>query len=81
VGVRPATLKRGTSGAADTSSLHATSHISVTGSTTTLRCLVYSIGSQGNFVFEDGLVDLVGVGTCEINVFDVFADYTRPNDQ
>jgi Methyltransferase domain len=80
----PLRLKREPAGAVDTSSssLRATtSDSSVTSNNgTTPPCLVYSIGSQGNYVFEDGLVDLVGVGTCEIHVFDVFADYTRPND-
>ena len=33
-------------------------------------CLVYSIGSLGNYEFEDGLVDLIGTDVCEIHVFD-----------
>jgi Methyltransferase domain len=44
------------------------------------KCLVYSIGSNGNYVFEDGLVQLLGAGTCEIHVFDMSRDFTRRND-
>lgn len=76
----PLRLKRGTADVFDRSKPPASTSNSVTNYATTPPCLVYSIGSQGNYVFEDGLVDLVGVGTCEIHVFDVFADYTRPND-
>ena len=41
------------------------------------HCLVYSIGSRGNFRWELGLVDALGADTCEIHVFD-FGDYERP---
>lgn len=34
------------------------------------KCLVYSIGSNGEFAFEVGLLDLMD-GQCEIHVFDV----------
>jgi Methyltransferase domain len=44
------------------------------------KCLVYSVGCSGNYDFEDGLVDLLGAGTCEIHVFDLSQDYTRPGD-
>jgi Methyltransferase domain len=44
------------------------------------KCLVYSIGSAGNYVFEDGLVNLLGAGTCEIHVFDPARDFTRRTD-
>jgi hypothetical protein len=44
------------------------------------KCLIYSVGCRGNYVFEDGIVNLVGAGTCEIHVFDLTKDYTRPND-
>jgi Methyltransferase domain len=50
------------------------------GTTSGARCLVYSIGSNGNYGFEDGLVNLLGPGTCEIHVFDMSRDYTRRND-
>ena len=42
------------------------------------HCLVYSIGSKGNFRWELGLVDILGADTCEIHVFD-FGDYERPD--
>jgi hypothetical protein len=44
------------------------------------KCLIYSIGSNGDFSFEDALVNMLGAGTCEIHVFDMSRDYTRPND-
>jgi Methyltransferase domain len=44
------------------------------------KCLVYSVGCSGNYDFEDGLVELLGAGTCEIHVFDLSQDYTRPGD-
>jgi Methyltransferase domain len=44
------------------------------------KCLVYSVGCSGNYDFEDGLVELLGAGTCEIHVFDLSQDYTRPDD-
>jgi Methyltransferase domain len=45
------------------------------------KCLVYSIGCNGNYVFEDGLVRLRGAGTCEmIHVFEMAKDFTRRND-
>lgn len=33
-------------------------------------CLVYSIGSNGNYRFEDGLYELLGGPVCEIHIFD-----------
>jgi Methyltransferase domain len=50
------------------------------GGTPREKCLVYSIGSNGNYIFEDGLVRLLGAGTCEIHVFDLAKDFTRRND-
>jgi Methyltransferase domain len=44
------------------------------------KCLVYSVGSNGNFAFEDDLVNLVGAGTCETHVFDMSDNYARPGD-
>ena len=43
-------------------------------------CLVYSVGSAGNYMFEDGLVDLMGDRHCEVHVFDPSTDFARPND-
>lgn len=34
------------------------------------KCLVYSIGSNGNYRFEDGLYSMLG-NTCEVHVFDM----------
>jgi hypothetical protein len=31
-------------------------------------------------MFEDSIVDMLGAGTCEIHVFDLSEDYTRPGD-
>jgi Methyltransferase domain len=44
------------------------------------KCLVYSVGCNGNYAFEDGLVDLLVAGTCEIHVFDIKPHFGRPND-
>jgi Methyltransferase domain len=44
------------------------------------KCLIYSVGCHGNYVFEDGLVEILGAGTCEIHVFDLAQDYTREGD-
>ena len=53
-------------------------------------CLVYSVGSHGNYMFEDGLIESIGPGggggggdtqhACEIHVFDFHPDLARPND-
>lgn len=34
------------------------------------KCLVYSVGNNGNMQFEYGLRQMIGVGACEIHVFD-----------
>jgi hypothetical protein len=39
-------------------------------------CLVYSIGSQGDFSFELGMQREVGVGVCEYHIFDM-GDYEK----
>jgi Methyltransferase domain len=50
-------------------------------------CLVYSIGSNGNYLFEDSIVKLVAKynnGTnpnCQIHVFDPNPSFERPNDK
>jgi Methyltransferase domain len=44
------------------------------------KCLIYSVGCHGNYVFEDGIVEMLGAGTCEIHVFDLAQDYTREGD-
>jgi hypothetical protein len=43
-------------------------------------CLVYSIGSAGNFMFEDGLNDIVRNKHCEIHVFDPEPRFAWPDD-
>jgi hypothetical protein len=43
-------------------------------------CLVYSIGSAGNYMFEDGLVAIVGHKHCEFHVFDPNPSYARNGD-
>jgi Methyltransferase domain len=43
------------------------------------NCLVYSIGSSGDYAFEDGLVRTLGTH-CEIHVFDPDPSYGREND-
>lgn len=37
-------------------------------------CVIYSIGSNGDFSFEMGMQESVGVGTCEFHIFDM-GDY------
>jgi Methyltransferase domain len=53
-------------------------------------CLIYSIGSQGNFVFEDGIVEILEqslasngdkvFSNCEIHVFDPNPVFARKDD-
>jgi hypothetical protein len=50
-------------------------------------CLIYSVGSSGDYRFEDGLVDIIKQtlnrtknDVCEIHVFDPEPSYVRPND-
>jgi Methyltransferase domain len=50
-------------------------------------CLIYSIGSNGNYKFESGLIDIVrkekgniNDTSCEIHVFDPSPDYGRTDD-
>jgi hypothetical protein len=42
-------------------------------------CLVYSIGSAGNYQFEESLIRLLGSLHCEIHTFDP-GNYARPGD-
>jgi hypothetical protein len=42
-------------------------------------CLIYSVGSQGQYEWEDAMVALFGSPHCEIHVFDP-GNYTRPGD-
>lgn len=44
-------------------------------------CLIYSVGSNGNYRFEDGLYELLAIdGTiCEVHIFDP-GDYDRPEN-
>jgi hypothetical protein len=70
---------------------HRLASLSNTGSTgyhhAPSRCLIYSIGSKGNYRFEDGIVDIIKEtlnttknDVCEIHVFDPNSIYARPND-
>jgi Methyltransferase domain len=43
------------------------------------NCLIYSIGSSGDYAFEDGLVKALGTH-CEIHVFDPDPSFGRKND-
>lgn len=43
-------------------------------------CLVYSVGSNGNYMFEDGLAEIVGEKHCEIHVFDPDPAFERKGD-
>lgn len=39
-------------------------------------CVIFSIGSNGDFSFESGMMNLLGNNTCEFHIFDT-ADYTE----
>ena len=41
-------------------------------------CLVYSIGSAGKYMWEDGLINMLGPNVCEFHIFDP-GHYDRPN--
>jgi hypothetical protein len=34
-------------------------------------CVIYSVGSNGDFSFELGMQNMIGKGTCEIHIFDM----------
>lgn len=34
-------------------------------------CVIYSVGSNGDFSFEKGLEEILGPGTCEYHIFDM----------
>jgi hypothetical protein len=40
------------------------------------KCLIYSVGSAGDFRFEMGIVKMLGTKACEIHVFDP-TDYSH----
>lgn len=42
-------------------------------------CLIYSIGSNGDYQWEDGMY-IETDGLCEVHVFDYSKDYKRPED-
>lgn len=44
------------------------------------KCLVYSIGSNGDFQFETGLQKMLGSGICEIHIFDI-DDYSQEMEE
>jgi Methyltransferase domain len=44
------------------------------------HCIVYSVGSNGNYGFEDDLISEIGT-ICEIHVFDFSGDFERPQNK
>ena len=44
------------------------------------HCLIYSIGSNGNYDWEDGMFEILGP-ICEIHIFDYSDDYDRPKNK
>jgi hypothetical protein len=44
------------------------------------HCLIYSIGSNGNYQWEDGMFKEIGT-ICEIHIFDYSQNYTRSKNQ
>jgi Methyltransferase domain len=44
------------------------------------HCLIYSIGSNGNYQWEDGMFKEIGP-ICEIHIFDYSQNYTRSKNQ
>ena len=40
------------------------------------HCILYSVGSNGNYQWEDGMYKELG-GICEIHIFDFSQNYTR----
>jgi hypothetical protein len=42
-------------------------------------CLVYSVGSEGDYRFEESLIRVLGGNHCEIHTFDP-GNYARPDD-
>jgi Methyltransferase domain len=44
------------------------------------HCIIYSVGSNGNYEFEDGMIQQIGT-ICEIHVFDYSKDYERPQNK
>jgi Methyltransferase domain len=44
------------------------------------HCLIYSVGSNGNYKFEDALINEVGT-ICEIHVFDFSGNFERPQNK
>jgi Methyltransferase domain len=44
------------------------------------HCIIYSVGSNGNYDFEDGIINEVGT-ICEIHVFDFSYNYERPQNK
>jgi Methyltransferase domain len=44
------------------------------------HCIIYSVGSQGNYEFEDGMIQQIGT-ICEIHVFDYSGNFERPQNK
>ena len=45
------------------------------------HCIIYSVGSNGNYEFEDGMYKRIHHGICETHIFDFSNDYTRPENK
>jgi len=43
-------------------------------------CLVYSIGSNGDYTFEEAVLKHMGGPSCEIHIFDPTGEYARPEN-
>jgi Methyltransferase domain len=44
------------------------------------HCIIYSVGSNGNYQFEDGMIREIGT-ICEIHIFDYSNNYERPQNK
>jgi hypothetical protein len=45
------------------------------------HCIIYSVGSEGNYLFEDSIIEHLGGPICEIHVFDFSGNFDRPENK